>query len=96
MICLKRLPEVMATSATEFIPGNKTEPFRTIQKAASIVDAGNILYPLFKEALTSAQFDRSLFRQESWRTRKEIPLDVYRQLWDAAREALGKRDVGEW
>jgi len=49
--------------------------------------------PLFKEALISAEFDRAVFMKESWRTRKEIPLDVYQQLWDAARESLGKRDA---
>ena len=41
--------------------------------------------PLFKEALISAEFDESVFEKESWRTRAEIPLEVRRQLWEAAR-----------
>ncbi len=49
--------------------------------------------PLFKEALISAEFDSSVLMQESWRTRKEIPFDVYQQLWNAARESMEKRDA---
>ena len=48
--------------------------------------------PLFKEALISAEFDDSVLTKETWRTRREIPLEVYRQLWDAARESVEKRD----
>jgi predicted amidohydrolase len=48
--------------------------------------------PLFKEALISAEFDDSVFTNESWRTRREIPLDVYQQLWEAARDSIEKRD----
>lgn len=50
--------------------------------------------PLFKEALISAEFDHSVFMKESWRTRKEIPLDVYQQLWNTARESM-ERSVPE-
>ena len=48
--------------------------------------------PLFKEALISAEFDRSIFMKESWRTRKEIPLDVYKQLWNAAKKSMTTSD----
>ena len=50
--------------------------------------------PLFKEALISAEFDESVFAKESWRSRRDIPLEVYQQLWDSAREAIEKRDAG--
>ncbi len=40
--------------------------------------------PLFKEALISADFDPSVFAEERWRTRAEIPRDVTRQLWEAS------------
>ena len=49
--------------------------------------------PLFKEALISAEFDESDFAKESWRSRREIPLEVYQQLWDSARESIEKRDA---
>ncbi len=48
--------------------------------------------PLFKEALISAEFEDSVFENESWRTRREIPLEVYQQLWEAAKESIEKRD----
>jgi predicted amidohydrolase len=40
--------------------------------------------PLFKEALISAEIERSVFQQEKWRRRHEVPLEVCRQLWEAA------------
>jgi len=49
--------------------------------------------PLFKEALISAEFDDSALFKESWRSRKDIPLEVYQQLWDAARKSIEKRDA---
>jgi len=49
--------------------------------------------PLFKEALISAEFDESVFAKESWRSRRDIPLEVYQQLWDSARESIEKRDA---
>jgi len=48
--------------------------------------------PLFKEALISAQFEESVFTEESWRTRREIPFEVYRQLWDVARNSMERRE----
>jgi predicted amidohydrolase len=47
--------------------------------------------PLFTETLISAEFDDSVFTQEHWRARQEIPLEVCRQLWDAARTSIEKR-----
>jgi len=44
--------------------------------------------PLFKEALISAEFDYSIFTKENWRSFKEIPLEIYQQLWEAARESI--------
>jgi len=49
--------------------------------------------PLFKESLISAEFEDSFFFQESWRARREIPLEVSRQLWDAARKSIEERDA---
>lgn len=49
--------------------------------------------PLFKEALISAEFDDSVFFEESWRARKSIPLEICRQLWDAAKESIEERDA---
>lgn len=48
--------------------------------------------PLFKEALISAEFDDSVLFKETWRARRDIPFDVCRQLWDASRESIEKRD----
>jgi predicted amidohydrolase len=39
--------------------------------------------PLFKEAIISTEFDDSVFKQESWRSRSEIHMEVRQQLWDA-------------
>jgi predicted amidohydrolase len=47
--------------------------------------------PLFKEAIISAEFEDSAFSAESWRARKEVPLEVCQQLWDAARESIARR-----
>jgi predicted amidohydrolase len=44
--------------------------------------------PLFKEALIHADFDESVFREERWRTRAEIPMSVRDQL-SAAMRAFG-------
>ena len=49
--------------------------------------------PLFKEALISAEFDDSVFTKKSWRTRQEIPLEVYRQLWTVASDDLKPREA---
>jgi predicted amidohydrolase len=49
--------------------------------------------PLFKEALISARFEESVFTQENWRRRREVPFEVYRQLWDAARESMDGREA---
>ena len=49
--------------------------------------------PLFKEALISAEFDDSVLRAETWRSRRDIPLEVCQQLWDASRESIQKRDA---
>jgi predicted amidohydrolase len=49
--------------------------------------------PLFKECLLSAEFDRRVFEGESWRRRSEVPLEVCRQLWDAAREAAPSKSA---
>ena len=32
-------------------------------------------------------------KEERWRTRKEIPIEVYQQLWDAARASIAKREA---
>jgi predicted amidohydrolase len=48
--------------------------------------------PLFKEALISAEFDDSVFQEESWRARRDIPFEVCQQLWEAAREFIEHRD----
>jgi len=49
--------------------------------------------PLFKEALIFAEFDNCTFMEENWRTRQEIPFEVYQQLWHAARKSM--EDTGE-
>jgi predicted amidohydrolase len=50
--------------------------------------------PLFKEALISAEFDRSVFQEESWRRRREVPLEVCKQLWDASRQVAEPAKIG--
>jgi predicted amidohydrolase len=45
--------------------------------------------PLFGEALIFAEFEESAFSQENWRTRREIPLEVYQQLWEAVDASYG-------
>jgi predicted amidohydrolase len=47
--------------------------------------------PLFKEALISAEFEEAVFTREDWRTREEVPRDIYRQLGDAARDSMDRR-----
>jgi len=49
--------------------------------------------PLFKETLISAEFDYSVLTKEDWCSLKEIPLEVYQQLWEAARKAVEERDA---
>ena len=49
--------------------------------------------PLFKEALISAEFEDSAFTNESWRGRREVPLEIYEQLWQAARKSIEERDA---
>jgi predicted amidohydrolase len=44
--------------------------------------------PLFKECLISAEFEQARLEEESWRRRREIPIEVCRQLWDAAKQAI--------
>ena len=46
--------------------------------------------PLFGEALISAEFEESVFRRETWRTRDEIPFEVYRRLWEAVSVSMGR------
>jgi len=46
--------------------------------------------PLFKEALISADFEDAEFTTESWRARREIPIEVYQQLWETASAAIAK------
>ena len=52
--------------------------------------------PLFKEALVSAEFEDAVFTEEAWRARRELPLDVCRQAWEAARQSIERRDGGPW
>ena len=49
--------------------------------------------PLFKEALISAEFEDSAFTNESWRGRREVPLEVCEQLWQAAKKSIEERDA---
>ena len=48
--------------------------------------------PLFQETLISAEFDRSLFEEESWRRRQEVPLEVCQQLWEASQQVAEPRN----
>jgi len=50
--------------------------------------------PLFREALISAEFERSVFGNERWRSRREIPLAVREQLCRAMREFSHDNDDG--
>lgn len=47
--------------------------------------------PLFGEALISAEFEDSVFTEEHWSSRSEIPMEVCQQLWDAARASIEER-----
>jgi predicted amidohydrolase len=49
--------------------------------------------PLFKEVLISAEFDRSLFQEENWRRRQEVPVEVCQQLWDISRQVAGSSKI---
>lgn len=46
--------------------------------------------PLFKEALICAEFDEAIFITENWRTRREVPPEVYQQLCNAVRNPVEK------